>query len=207
MADAAAWGALNPREQREKRAALEENGAHLRSLLALSGGPIRTLEYTSADPDVGGGEGGRAAGGRSVPLPPAAALAPWSRPFGAAGVRLCGPLQRGLTHPTPRPPLPTLQLVRVYLCDEMVGRMADTLNYFLIYLTGPKRRELKVGAGDRGRGTGAGGREGRAPRQRPGAACLVRTRIVHAWLSAPKRPLLDDQAGQAPSVLTLGRRC
>ncbi|GBF98629.1 ubiquitin conjugation factor E4-like [Raphidocelis subcapitata] len=86
MADAAAWSALGPREQREKRAALEENGAHLRSLLALSGGPIRTLEYTSADPD----------------------------------------------------------LVRVYLCDEMVGRMADTLNYFLIYLTGPKRRDLKV---------------------------------------------------------------
>ena len=34
--------------------------------------------------------------------------------------------------------------MRVYLCDEMVTRMADTLNYFLTYLTGPKRRELKV---------------------------------------------------------------
>jgi hypothetical protein len=44
--------------------------------------------------------------------------------------------------------------VRVYLCDEMVTRMADTLNYFLIYLTGKKRGELKVGAGG---GTGGGG--------------------------------------------------
>lgn len=52
MADAAAWGALGAREQREKRRALEDNGAHLRSLLALAVGPIRTLEYTSADADV-----------------------------------------------------------------------------------------------------------------------------------------------------------
>lgn len=86
MADAAAWGALSARDQQEKRKALEDNGAQLRSLLALSLGPIKTLVYTSADPD----------------------------------------------------------LVSVYLCDEMVTRMADTLNYFLIYLTGPKRRDLKV---------------------------------------------------------------
>jgi hypothetical protein len=52
MADPTAWGALGPREQQEKRRALEDNGGHLRSLLQLSGGPIRTLEYTSADADV-----------------------------------------------------------------------------------------------------------------------------------------------------------
>ncbi len=52
MADQAAWSALGAREQQEKRQAIEENGMHLKSLLALSLGPIKTLEYTSADPDV-----------------------------------------------------------------------------------------------------------------------------------------------------------
>jgi hypothetical protein len=52
MGDAAAWGALGPREQQEKRRALEENGMQLRSLLQLGQGPLRMLEYTSADPDV-----------------------------------------------------------------------------------------------------------------------------------------------------------
>lgn len=29
----------------------------------------------------------------------------------------------------------------------MVGRLADTLDYFLLYLTGPERKGLKVGGG------------------------------------------------------------
>lgn len=53
MADAGAWSALGAREQQEKRRAYEDNGMHLRSLLQLGMGPIRTLEYTSADPEVG----------------------------------------------------------------------------------------------------------------------------------------------------------
>lgn len=59
MADAAAWAALGAREQQEKRKAYEDNGMHLRSLLQLGMGPIRTLDYTSADPEVGrpGGTG------------------------------------------------------------------------------------------------------------------------------------------------------
>jgi hypothetical protein len=75
----------------------------------------------------------------------------------------CGPSRsRSLPHlssPPPPPPSPSPpKLVRVYLCDEMASRMADTLNYFLIYLTGPKRRELKV---RRAQGEGGGGRSGR----------------------------------------------
>lgn len=37
------------------------------------------------------------------------------------------------------------QVVSSFLLPEMVGRIAAMLNYFLLYLTGPQRKNLKVG--------------------------------------------------------------
>ena len=38
----------------------------------------------------------------------------------------------------------TANFTASFLLDEMVQRVADLLNYFLLYLTGPQRRQLKV---------------------------------------------------------------
>lgn len=38
----------------------------------------------------------------------------------------------------------TAHFTASFLLDEMVQRVADLLNYFLLYLTGPQRRQLKV---------------------------------------------------------------
>lgn len=41
----------------------------------------------------------------------------------------------------------TQEVTAPFLLPEMVERLAGMLNYFMLYLTGPERKSLKVGAG------------------------------------------------------------
>lgn len=83
-ADSAAWAALSEAERGEREAALSQTGEHVRSLLHLVGGVLRTLGFS------------------------------------------------------------TEQVVQPFLVPAMVERVAGTLNYFLLYLTGPQRKALRV---------------------------------------------------------------
>ena len=44
----------------------------------------------------------------------------------------------------------TQEVTQPFLLPEMVERLAAMLNYFLMYLTGPERKLLKVGGGGEG---------------------------------------------------------